>query len=316
MLIGNWTNMLFETPVVLFVFNRPAFTQQVIDVLAQLRPTKLFVVADGPRTAIQTDILLCAQTRAIIETVNWPCNIYKKYADSNIGCRQSIPSGLDFVFTHVDECIILEDDCVPDLSFFAFCTEMLMRYQDNQSIMTISGHRTDGPNEFDSESYFFSKYPNIWGWATWKNRWEMYDLEMKSWPNLRETRWLNSILPTVEAQQYWTRIFNKMEEGLNTWDYAWVYASWLHHGLTVRPKINMIANIGFGLDATHTTQNEGLPNFSSTSAMEFPLSHPACVEIDEEADSRIEWVSFSGMDARIIANVRAKMVKSMNKRDE
>ena len=127
---------------------------------------------------------------------------------------------------------------------------------------------------------------------------------------------LAAILPTVEAQQYWTRIFNKMEEGLNTWDYAWVYASWLRHGLTVRPKINMIANIGFGVDATHTTQNENLPCFSSPSAMVFPLSHPACVEIDEEADSRIEWVSFSGMDARIIANVRAKMVKSKKKMDE
>ncbi len=308
--------MLFETPVVLFVYNRPAFTQRVINVLAQLRPTTLFVVADGPRAGSKTDILLCQQTREIIETINWPCEIRKKYSDSNLGCRKSIPTGLDFVFTQVDECIILEDDCLPDLSFFPFCKEMLKRYQDNQSIMTISGHRTDGPNEIDSESYFFSKYPNIWGWATWKNRWEKYDSELKSWPNLRKTSWLSSILPTQDAQKYWMRIFDKMQEGVDTWDYAWVYASWLNHGLTVRPKINMITNIGFGIDATHTKQNENLPSFPPSSAMVFPLSHPDCVEIDEQADSRIEWVSFSGMDVRIIANVRARLVKSMNDKNE
>lgn len=304
---------MYTTPIALFIFNRPAFTQQIVSILRILRPEKLFVVADGPRLNIPTDISLCAQTRQVIDEIDWPCEVIKKFSDVNLGCRNSLPQGLDFVFQQVESCVILEDDCMPNLSFFKFCEELLPLYRDNQAIMTISGHRSDGPNELDSDSYFFSAYPAIWAWATWKNRWEKYELAMSRWPELRDKSWLTSILKTRESQRYWTRIFDKMQEGLDTWDYAWVFASWLHRGLSIRPKVNMISNVGFGNEATHTTQE--VFNFPPAIEMNFPLKHPACVEIDEQADSRIEWVSFSGMDTRRIAKARAKVKQKEDEKD-
>lgn len=306
---------MFKTPIALFIFNRPDFTLQLVSILRILQPETLFVIADGPRQNTPTDILLCSQTRQVIEGIDWSCELIKKYSDVNLGCRNSIPKGLDFVFKHVESCVILEDDCIPNLSFFKFCEELLHFYRDNQTIMTISGHRSDGPNELDSDSYFFSKYPNIWGWATWKNRWEKYELEMTRWPEFRDKSWLNGILKTRDAQKYWTRIFDKMLNGLNTWDYAWVFACWVHGGLSIRPKVNMITNIGFGEGATHTHQKGWEFKFSSATEMPFPLLHPKFLEIDEEADIRIEWVSFSGMDARIFNYIRAKLIQNKLEKD-
>jgi hypothetical protein len=160
---------MLQTPVVIFIFNRPHYTEQLVHALAVVRPARLFVIADGPRNA--KDIKLCEQTRAVIDHIDWPCTILKRYSTSNSGCRESIPNGLNWVFDQVDSCIILEDDCIPQPSFFHFCEELLSRYQYDERVMTIGGHRSDGPNELDSESYYFSKYPSVWGWATWKDRW-------------------------------------------------------------------------------------------------------------------------------------------------
>ena len=308
--IGKFINIMFQTPVVLFIFNRQTFTQSVIDILSRIKPTKLFVIADGPKSTMDSEILLCNMTRQLIDTIDWKCDLIKKFADTNIGCRNSIPSGLDFVFSHVEECIILEDDCLPELSFFKFCEELLEKYRENETIMSISGHRTDGPNEFGSESYYFSKYPNIWGWATWKNRWVKYDLRMRQWPELKDKLWLTSILNTKVAQAYWTRIFDSMLNDLDTWDYAWVYTNWLHNGLTIRPKVNMISNIGLGNKSSRNSIYEYESKFHQAADMKFPLIHPLCIEIDQQADIRIEWVSFSGMDARILGYLRDKILHS------
>jgi hypothetical protein len=307
--IGKNKICMYSTPIVLFIFNRPKNTFLIISILRNISPQKLFIIADGPRPNNESDVLLCEQTRKVIDGIDWPCEIIKKYANSNIGCRNSIPQGLDFVFQQVESCVILEDDCIPQLSFFQFCEELLHIYKDNKSIMTISGHRSEGPNEFDSDSYFFSIYPAIWGWATWKNRWEKYDLSMSQWPELRRSNWLNRILKTHESQSYWTRIFNKMQEGLDTWDYAWVFASWVHQGLTIRPKINMITNVGFNEEATHTNQKNHEFKFPPACELVFPLKHPTQINIDEKADHRIEWVSFSGMDIRRIAIIRENLMR-------
>jgi hypothetical protein len=301
---------MFQTPLVLFIFNRPICTQRVINVLSKIRPNKLFVIADGPRSKIDSDVELCMSTRKIIDTIDWECDIIKKYADVNMGCRYRIPSGLDFVFSHVEECIILEDDCLPDLSFFKFCEELLDKYRENETIMTISGHRSDGPNEFKTESYFFSKYPNIWGWATWRNRWEKNDLEMKRWPILRNNSWLSTILKSKEAQVYWVRLFDSMLNNLDTWDYAWVYTNWLYNGLTIRPKVNMITNIGLGNKSSRMSKYQYESKFAEAQEMKFPLIHPTRIEIDQYADNRIEWVSFSGMDKRMLEVVRSRINKS------
>ena len=300
---------MFKTPIVLFVFNRPECTQQVFSTISDLQPETLFIVADGPRENYITDEALCVETRNIFNQINWPCNVLKFYADKNIGCRNSIPNGLNLVFKHVDECIILEDDCLPQPTFFKFCEELLEKYRDEPQVMTIGGHRSDGPNEFNSESYFFSKYPSIWGWATWKNRWEKYDLNMAKWSDLRNKSWINKILTSNEEINYWQRMFDKMQNGLDTWDYALVFSCWLHESLSIRPKVNMISNIGFGNDATHTKTIQEAPPFAAPSNISFPLVHPQEIKVDKIAEKRIEWVSFSGMDKRILLEARSKILR-------
>lgn len=289
---------MFQTPVALFIFNRPDCTAQLVNALAAVKPVKLFVIADGPRTAGEN--LLCEQTRDIINQINWPCTIYKRYSTLNIGCRESIPRGLNWVFDQVDTCIILEDDCIPKPSFFPFCEELLARYQDDERVMTIGGHRSDGPNEIEKESYYFSKYPSVWGWATWKQKWAKFDLNMSQWNELKHSNWLDGRLPSPKAVAYWTRMFNQMSKGLNAWDYALAYSCWLHQGLSIRSRVNMISNVGFGEGATHTHQPEMKGIYANPMDTKFPLIHPELIGIDEAADDRIEWVSFSGMDERML----------------
>ena len=300
---------MLQTPVAIFIFNRPNCTEQLVNALAVVKPAHLFVIADGPRNA--NDIELCKQTRAIIDQIDWPCTIVKRYATSNMGCRESIPSGLNWVFERVDACIILEDDCIPQPSFFPFCQELLSRYQHDERVMTVGGHRSDGPNELGTESYYFSKYPSVWGWATWKEKWAKYDLNMSQWADLKDSKWLDDVLQNPKAVAYWNRMFNHMKNGLDTWDYALAYSCWLHNGLSIRSRVNMISNVGFGKDATHTHQQTVLADmYAKPIDIKFPLKHPIAISIDKEMDDRIEWVSFSGMDERRLAKVRERINQS------
>jgi glycosyltransferase involved in cell wall biosynthesis len=306
---------MFKTPIVIFIFNRPDCTQSVFSSIAAIQPERLFIVADGPRDGNIDDEQLCAAARLVTENISWPCDVSRKYSTKNIGCRNSIPAGLNWVFEQVEECIILEDDCLPQVSFFQYCEELLARYKNDSKVMTIGGHRSDGPNEFDGDSYFFSKYPSIWGWATWKNKWLCYDLAMQKWDSLRGTSWLRDILKKEEAVAYWRRMFDKMQNGFDTWDYALVYSSWLHNFISIRPKVNMIANIGFNDSATHTKSEESVSAFQIAADLHFPLVHPLNIAVNESDDERIEWVSFSGMDKRILNNLREKVRQKKEERE-
>jgi len=298
---------MFNTPIAIFIFNRPQCTEQLVKALSLVKPTRLFVIADGPRNNFEIE--LCEQTRAVIENIDWPCTIIKRYATSNIGCRESIPNGLKYVFDQVDTCIILEDDCIPQPSFFPYCEELLYRYKYDERVMTIGGHRSDGPNELDTESYYFSKYPSIWGWATWKEKWAKYDLNMSQWADLKDSNWLDDVLNTTKAVAYWSRMFDYMKNGLDTWDYALTYSCWLHKGVSIRSRVNMISNIGFGQNATHTHQTDMADIYANSIDIKFPLNHPISLSIDKDIDDRIEWVSFSGMDERMLEIARSRINK-------
>jgi len=162
----------------------------------------------------------------------------------------------------------------------------------------------------ETESYYFSKYPSVWGWATWKEKWAKYDLNMRQWAELKDSKWLDDVLQTPKAVAYWSRMFNHMKNGLDAWDYALAYSCWLHNGLSIRSRVNMISNVGFGKDATHTHQTEMADIYANPIDIEFPLKHPTAISIDKEIDDRIEWVSFSGMDERRLQIVRESIYKS------
>lgn len=303
---------MFNTPVALFVFNRPEITGKIFKIIAQVKPLQLFIIADGPRSSHPDDIHLCDAVRKIVTEIGWDCNVSRLYATENIGCRHSIPEGLNWVFSQVEECIILEDDCIPDPTFFNYCTALLEYYRDAEKIMTIGGYRCDGPNEFNTDSYFFSKYPSTWGWATWKRSWEKFDLDMKEWATLRNTDWLSDILSKNEYIHYWQRIFDKMCNNLDAWDYALAFACWLNGGLSIRSKINLISNIGFGPDATHTFYINDEISFRRSQPMPFPLVHPKEIIVYPLDEDRIEWVIYSGMTKRILTHGRERIVNRRN----
>lgn len=242
-----------KTPVVLVIFNRPKPLQRVFEAIAEARPSTLFVVADGPRANRPGEPELCEAARAVTERIDWPCEVMRDYSNHNLGCGIRLPTGLDWVFKHVPEAIIFEDDCLPSPDFFPLCSELLERYRDDRRVMHIAGTTFQFGHTRTSDSYYFSKYTHVWGWATWRRAWQLYDARIPAWPSLRESSLIHDWFDSPEEQQHWQRIFDDLHAGNPTiWDGQWTYTCWLNRGLGVVPARNLISNIGFGEDATHT----------------------------------------------------------------
>jgi hypothetical protein len=275
------------TPVALLIFNRPDTTERVFNAIAKARPSKLLVVADGPRPHREGEAALCAQTRAIINRVDWECEVITEFADSNMGCKRRVASGIDWIFEQVEEAIILEDDCLPDPSFFRYCEEMLTRYRDNERVGMVSGGNLQFGRRRGSSSYYFSKYTHIWGWASWRRAWKHYDRDLTLWPVFRDQGLLTQLFETSSEQDYWRNSFQWVHEGsLDTWDVSWTFTAITHGMLQVVPNVNLISNIGFGANATHT-HVVGVHANMPTQPIEFPLVHPNFVMADIEADRYI-----------------------------
>jgi hypothetical protein len=271
-------------PVAFFIFKRPDVTERVFEVIRQVKPKTLLVVADGPRESQPDEAEKCVASRAIIEQVDWECQIIKNYSDINLGCKQRVSSGLDWIFSNFEEAIILEDDCLPDPTFFQFCEVLLNYYRYDSRIMAISGNNFQFGKKRTQDSYYFSRYNHCWGWASWRRAWRFYDVEMKLWTAIKQGNWLQDLLGDDRAINYWKDLFDSVaSDRLDTWDYQWTFACWIHNGLTILPNVNLVSNIGFNADATHTNKGSHLGNLP-TEAMLFPLKHPAFVIRDTQAD--------------------------------
>jgi hypothetical protein len=265
----------FETPVAMFVFNRPSTTRRVFAAIAAVRPAQLLLIADGPRPNKPGEVETCHEVRTIVSQVDWPCEVLTNFSEHNLGCQERMISGLNWVFSLVEEAIILEDDCLPDPTFFLFCKELLTRYRGDGRIAYISGCSLVGKYLNTSASYFFSQTGGIWGWATWRSEWQRYDRHLMDWPEIKKENLLAEIFDEPDALTHWTQIFDKMHEnrGPNTWDYQWVYTCLKNNSIIAVPSVNLISNIGFGEGATHTlTEDPRL--MLGTTPMAFPLRHP------------------------------------------
>ena len=240
----------------------------------------------------------------------------KNYSDINLGCGHRPPSGLRWVFDQVEEAIILEDDCLPHPTFFPFCEELLDKYRDDYRVMHIGG------NDFHSDrlqcqfSYAFSRYTLTWGWATWRRAFQFYDREMKLWPQLRRTSWLKDILiGDPIALAHWDAIFERAyNEGDNAtyWAYQWLFACWSQYGLAILPNTNLISNIGYGENATHTKGKADSRSNLPTSEMTFPLNHPPfIVQHAETADSILERVVRPRRPSSLYGKLRGKCVATL-----
>jgi hypothetical protein len=273
------------TPIALIIFNRPDTTARVFAEVARARPSQLLVIADGPRLDRPGEAEQCAATRKIIEQVDWPCDVLTNFADANMGCKRRVSSGLTWVFEHVEAAIILEDDCIPHPSFFRFCAELLEHYHADDCVMMISGDNFQNGMRRGDASYYFSRYCHVWGWASWRRAWQHYDVEMADWPTMRERGLMGNILDDGGQARRWSKTFDIIHSGVvDTWDVQWMYACWRQQGLSIIPNVNLISNIGFRPDATHT-KNES-DRFAELPAepMNFPLHHPSEVSRDFEAD--------------------------------
>jgi hypothetical protein len=281
-----------RTAVTLIIFNRPDVTARVFDEIARARPRQLLVIADGPRPERAGEAEKCAATRAVIDRVDWDCEVLRNYSEVNLGCGPRVSSGLSWVFEQVDKAIILEDDCLPDPTFFRFCDDLLEKYQDDERVMHISGDNWHFGQNHAPFSYFFSWYCYSCGWATWRRAFQYYDPQLKLWPALRGTTWLLDILGDPRAVAFWEKYFERAHtKGIYSsdvaWDWSWLFACWANRGLSILPAANLISNIGFGGDATHTKRTDDARANVPTVAMRFPLIHPACIVRDRDADNKI-----------------------------
>ena len=267
-----------KAPVVFIIFNRFDTAERVFNAIAQAKPKKLFVIADGPRSNKSGEAEKCARVRSLIEKIDWPCTVYKNFSDTNLGCASRITSGLDWVFSQTDRAIILEDDCLPEQSFFRFCDELLERYKNDERIMQISGenkfHRT-APVE---SSYYFTRNIHIWGWATWARAWKLYDIDMKTWPSLKKNKILNTLYSQKSAQYHFSRLFDKYYRNeIASWDGKWVYSVCKQSAFSIAPKNTLVKNIGTDSpDATHGNMKSIYKDID-THPMNFPLVYPEFV---------------------------------------
>jgi hypothetical protein len=273
-----------RAPVALLIFNRPETTARVFEAVREARPSRLLVVADGPRPGVEGEAERCAQARAVTEAVDWECEISREYSDVNLGCKRRVSSGISWVFEQAEEAVLLEDDCLPHPSFFSYCDELLDRYRDDSSVMHISGDNLRFGRRGDA-SYFFSRYPHVWGWASWRRAWEHYDPDLAAWEAADKDAFLEAAFEDPAERRFWRHAWDGSGSGaIDTWDFQWVHACIAAAGLAINPNANLVSNIGFGGTGTHTDEDsEGLAGLP-IEQLELPLRHPPETRRDDEAD--------------------------------
>lgn len=301
-----------DLPITFIIFKRPHTTEKVFQAIRQAKPKKLFVIADGPRNDRENEAEKCAATRAIIDRVDWDCEVIKNYSDVNLGCAVRVSSGLDWVFSHVEKTIILEDDCIPHSSFFRFCEELLEKYQHDTRVASISAQNIQPQHKRTNYSYYFSRYSHCWGWATWRRAWQHYDLYIKLWKQVKAENLLRDILIDPKAVSYWQRKLQNIYENPTgiTWDYQWTFACWMQGSLSITPNVNLVSNVGVGADSTHFDSQQDFSFINvPTQAMEFPLKHPPYIVRNVEADIFTQKTVYQ---AKIIDVLKEEVKKRWN----
>ncbi|MBP9669844.1 glycosyltransferase family 2 protein [Candidatus Woesebacteria bacterium] len=273
--------------ITIFIYKRPENLEAIISVLREFHPAKIFLIADGPKN--KSEALVVKKTREKIESlIDWPCQVYKNYSEVNMGLKGRFKTGIDWVFSHCNKAIFIEDDCIPNYTFFEFCDELLEKYKDDKRIMTISGNNFEFGKHQSKESYHFSLYPHVWGWATWKRAWADYDSDISDWPLLRNTPWLRTVLGGFVISKFWKYIFDRLYKGeINTWDYQLAYASWKTGSLHIVPSINLVSNVGYGRESTNI-KHKNKTLYVPARPIHFPLIHPKQIIANKAADRLID----------------------------
>lgn len=288
--------------ILFLIFNRPDSTFQVFEQIRQAKPAKLFIAADGPRADRVGEAELCAQARSVLDKVDWDCEVHTLFQDENLGCKYGPSTAIDWFFQNVEEGIILEDDCVPDPSFFPYCQELLEKYRNNPRILSVCGYNFGYSSSKTDPSYFFSRYFFASGWASWRRNIKLIDYEIKEWDKIDKVRFLHNRTRASLVDfdwkwiKDWRRTFNDLVNlKVDAWDYCWLYAGFKYKMLSIFPSENLVQNIGFNEDATHTHDDKHIMGKIKSNPISLPLAHPKKInrniEFEENYIKKV-WQSY------------------------
>jgi hypothetical protein len=303
---------MLNTPVLLIIFNRPKTTKQVFEAIRKVKPKQLFIAADGPRHEKIGEVERCQSARKIATDVDWECEVKTFFRNENVGCGRGPAEAITWFFENVEQGIILEDDCLPSSSFFRFCEELLERYKFDQRIHSIAGTNLLESWKRGDESYFFSMYSGIWGWATWKRSWMCFDYFVSKWQYKEVVDlYKQKISNPVERLHYITALDKTFKrDNVSWWDYQWIFSRIINSSIGIIPSVNLISNIGFGDDATHTFNTNSDFSKLVVSELDFPLQHPNAILADTEYDQLISNNCYpTKVEQTILSKIKAKLGK-------
>jgi hypothetical protein len=278
----------FTTPIVLITFTREHTTRRTMERIRAIAPQRLYVIADGARADVVGEKEACERARSVALEVDWECEVLTNFASENLGVEHRLPSGLDWVFEREERAIIFEDDCLPELSFFPFCEELLTRYADDEKVMAISGFCPDEPNADATYSYGFQQLFVIWGWATWRRAWQQYRTEYPVFTEAleRDQHFLPAVVKTENERRLWSMIASG-QIGRTDWSLKWLMSMFLRGGVQISPTVNLVQSIGFEPGAANMRNDPFDGRSSHSRPIEFPLSHPTDREVNVSFDRAV-----------------------------
>ena len=303
---------MYKVPVLFIIYKNPGITKKVFEKIRELKPQKLYISADGPKSDLLSDCKEINETRKVTEFVDWDCIVSRRYSDKNMGCKLGVSSAITWFFETEKEGVILEYDCLPDLSFFTFCEQLLEKYRNTDNIFSISGNNFDfitHQNKAISDtsvSYSFSNLSKIWGWATWKRAWDKFDITMNDFPHFQESQKIQSLIKGRKNQKYWIGKMKDVYDGRNnsTWGFIWLYTLLNNSSFCITPNVNIVSNIGFGTGATHAKDESSRFSKMETKSIN-EIIHPQSICADLESDFRFtSFLRKSEMKNEMIVKIK------------
>jgi len=302
--------MAFDVPILFIVFNRPDTTAIVFEKIREIKPSRLFLAADGPREFREGEKERCEKVRKIItEGIDWNCDVQLKFSDINLGCGKAESSAMLWFFEAVGEGIVIEDDTLPDISFFHFCKELLEYYRNDERVKMIGGNNFQNGKQRSDGSYYFSKYTHSWGFASWYRAWTDYDFNLETMNDTGMKSLISRKFNRKDEQEFWWKVYNNFRERkYDTWDFQFVFKMWENDGVCIIPNENLVTNLGFGKNATHTF-NANDPAASVPLKAIPTIKHPTTFEIAQAAD-RYYFKEIAKGKKSIITRIQKKIARA------
>ena len=312
--------MIFETPILLIVFNRPDKTQKLFDKIKEIKPRKLFVSADGPRLNNESDKLLCKNTRDIFNKIDWDCDYQTRFSEINLSCKKNVIESIDWFFSANEEGIILEDDCIPNVSFFNFCKILLEKHRNNKTIMQINGTNLDiDYSTLIDDTYFFSKLNHTWGWASWKRAWIKFDKKFENYPIVKKNGLIQKYYVDKEITNWMIRYFDKSFKNKdNIWSTNWSFSILKEDGLCISPTLNLVKNIGFDGSGTSGKAKKFAKFFTQENFEINNFQHPKEINYNLKLDQKLFYEKIKPVDPRAstlnikewFLNIKKRLIKN------